>query len=114
MYKIEAIIRPHLLEAVREALTDLHVVGITASDCRGSGSQRGVTHSFRGSQYGAGLSPRVRLEIVVTNAQLESIVDAIQKAAYTGEVGDGKIWVTALHEVVRIRTNERGDAALDV
>ncbi len=113
MYKIEAIIRPHLLEPVRDALQDINVVGITASDCRGSGSQRGVTHSFRGSQYGSGLSPRVKIEIVVADTLKDAVVDTIQKTATTGEVGDGKIWVTSLQEVVRIRTNERGDAALD-
>ena len=114
MYKVEAIIRPHLLDAVRDALDELHVVGVTVSDCRGTGRQRGVSHSFRGSQYGSGLTPRVRLETVVSEAQLNAVVDAIQAAATTGEVGDGKIWVTKLEQVVRIRTNERGDSALDV
>lgn len=113
MYKIEAIIRPHLVDAVRDTLDDLHVVGLTVSDCRGTGRQRGVSHSFRGSQYGSGLTPRVRLELVVGEAMVESIVDAIQKAATTGEVGDGKIWVSRLDQVVRIRTNERGESALD-
>lgn len=112
MYKIEAIIRPHLLEPVREALEDLNIVGMTVTDARGSGRQRGVTHSFRGSQYGSTFSPRTRIEVVVGADQLSLALDTIQQAASTGEVGDGKIWVIALHEVVRIRTNERGDAAL--
>lgn len=113
MYKIEAIIRPHLLDAVRDALDELHVVGLTVSDCRGTGRQRGVSHSFRGSQYGSGLTPRIRLELVVGETHVSSVVDAIQQAAATGEVGDGKIWVSKLEQVVRIRTNERGDSALD-
>lgn len=112
MYKIEAIIRTHLLEAVREALHDLDLIGMTASDCRGEGRQRNVTHSFRGSAYANSLAPRIRLEVVVTAAHLDDAVNAIQKAATTGEVGDGKIFVTKLHDVVRIRTNERGTEAL--
>lgn len=112
MYKIEAIIRPHLFEAVKEALHDVNVIGLTASDCRGLGHQAGVTHSFRGSQYSGGTTPRLRLEIAVTQDQLELAVDAIQRAASTGEVGDGKIFVTKLEYAVRIRTNERGEAAL--
>lgn len=112
MYKIEAIIRPHLFEAVQDALHEVNVVGLTASDCRGTGRQRTVTHSFRGSQYSGGTSPRLRLEVLVTEAQLNDAVDAIQKAATTGEVGDGKIFVTKLTDVVRIRTNEHGESAL--
>lgn len=112
MYKIEAIIRTHLLEPVQDALHELNIIGLTASDCRGTGRQKGVTHSFRGSQYTGGTSPRLRLEVVVTAAQLEEAVDAIQKAASTGEVGDGKIFVTKLEDVVRIRTNEHGESAL--
>jgi nitrogen regulatory protein P-II 1 len=112
MYKIEAIIRPHRLEAVRDALHALDLIGMTASDCRGEGRQRSTAHSFRGSQYSHGLEPRVKVEVVLTEAALESAVDAIQKAATTGEVGDGKIIVYKLDQIVRIRTNERGDAAL--
>jgi len=112
MYKIEAVIRPHLLEAVRDALHDIDVIGLTATDARGEGRQRATTHTFRGSQYSHGLEPRLRIEVVVKSDQLESAVNAIQAAATTGEVGDGKIFITKLDSVVRIRTNERGETAL--
>lgn len=112
MYKIEAVIRTHLLEAVRDALHDVDVIGLTASDARGEGRQRATTHTFRGSQYSHGLEPRLRIEVVVKQDQLDSAVNAIQQAATTGEVGDGKIFITKLDNVVRIRTNERGETAL--
>jgi len=112
MYKIEAIIRPHRLDAVRDALHAVDLIGLTSSDCRGEGRQRSTAHSFRGSQYSHNLEPRLKIEVVVTSAQLESAIDAIQKAANTGEIGDGKIFVFPLEQVVRIRTNERGDVAL--
>lgn len=112
MYKIEAIIRTNRLEAVREALQEIDVIGLTASDCRGEGRQRAVAHTFRGSHYANNLTPRLRIEVVVTTAQLEATVNAIQQAATTGEVGDGKIFVTQLADVVRIRTNEHGESAL--
>ena len=112
MFKIEAIIRPHRLEAVREALHALDLIGMTVTDCRGEGRQRSTAHSFRGSQYSHGMEQRLKIDIILSATQLESAVDAIQGAASTGEVGDGKIIVFKLDEVVRIRTNERGDAAL--
>jgi len=112
MYKIEAIIRPHRLESVRDALQDADIVGMTATDARGEGKQRATTHTFRGSQYSHGLEPRTRIEVVVLDAQLDPAVKAIQEAATTGEVGDGKIFVTKLHDVIRIRTNEHGEEAL--
>ncbi len=112
MYKIEAIIRVHRLDEVRDALQEVDVIGLTVSDCRGSGRQRSTAHSFRGSQYSQNFEPRLRLEILVTSAQLDPAIDAIQAAAQTGEVGDGKIFVTELKTVVRIRTNERGETAL--
>ena len=112
MYKIEAIIRPHRLEAVRDALHDVDIVGLTVSDARGEGRQKATAHTFRGSQYGNNLEPRLRLEVAVVDAQLEIAVNAIQEAATTGEVGDGKIFVTELVDAVRIRTNERGEVTL--
>jgi nitrogen regulatory protein P-II 1 len=112
MFKIEAIIRPHRLDAVREALEALDLIGITVTDCRGEGRMRTATHSFRGSQYSHHLDQRVMVTVAVTADNLAGAVDAIQQAATTGEVGDGKILVTKLHEVVRIRTNERGESAL--
>ncbi len=112
MFKIEAIIRPHRLEAVREALQAHDLIGLTVTDVRGEGRQRTATHSFRGSQYAHHLDPRILVTVAVTAESLDAAVDAIQTAATTGEVGDGKILVTKLHEVVRIRTNERGESAL--
>ncbi len=112
MYKVEAIIRPHRLDAVRDALHAVDLIGMTASDCRGEGRQRSTAHSFRGSQYSHNLEPRLKIEVVVTKDQLDSALDAIQAAANTSEIGDGKIFVTELSQVVRIRTNERGEAAL--
>jgi nitrogen regulatory protein P-II 1 len=112
MYKIEAIIRPHRLDAVRDALKELGLSAVTVSDVRGAGSQAAPTHTFRGSQYAAGLEVRTRLEVFVTEKSLGAAVDAIQEAATTGEVGDGKILVFKAEQAVRIRTNERGEAAL--
>lgn len=109
---IAAIIRPHLLEPVREALEEIDLIGMTASDCRGTGRQKTASHSFRGSQYSHGLDPRVRIEVLVADEHVDAAVDAIQKSANTGEIGDGKIFYWKLDNVVRIRTNERGDAAL--
>ncbi len=113
MYKIEAIIRPHRLEAVRDALTELDLIALTVSDCRGAGRQTAPTHTFRGSQYTHGLEVRMRVEVFVTGDHLDAAVDAIQQAASTGEVGDGKILVFKAEQAVRIRTNERGEAALN-
>ncbi len=113
MYKIEAIIRPHRLEAVRDALREHDLIGITVSDCRGAGRQTAPTHTFRGSQYSHGLEMRVRIEVFVDSTHLALAVDAIQQAATTGEVGDGKILVFKAEQAVRIRTNERGEAAIN-
>lgn len=112
MYKIEAVVRPHLVEAIRESLTEEGISGITVIECRGAGKQAEVTHQFRGSQYGSHLGTRSLLIVAVTEAELTPAVNLIQAAASTGEVGDGKIFVTKLEDVVRIRTNEHGSIAL--
>ncbi len=112
MYKIEAIIRPHRLEAVRDALKEHDLIAVTVSDCRGAGRQSAPTHTFRGSQYSSGLEIRMRVEVFVNDAHLEEAVNAIQAAAMTGEVGDGKILVFKAEQAVRIRTNERGESAI--
>ena len=112
MYKIEANIRPDKFDDVREALHEIEVTMITKIDCRGSGRLRGVTHSFRGGAHGDGLTTRVRIDIVVSEPFLEKTVDAIQRTGTTGEIGDGKIFVIPVQEVVRIRNNERGYTAL--
>jgi nitrogen regulatory protein P-II 1 len=112
MYKIEAIIRPHRLEAVRDALREHDLIAVTVSDCRGAGRQAAPTHTFRGSQYSHGLELRLRVEVFVNDSHLDVAVDAIQQAATTGEVGDGKILVFKAEQAVRIRTNERGESAV--
>ncbi len=112
MVKIEAIIRQNKLEDVQEVLNDLNVSGMTVLDVRGMGRQKGVTHTYRGSQYTMSLTPKVMLILVVLESEVDSIVAAIQEAASTGEVGDGKIFVSQVDQAVRIRTNERGDVVL--
>ena len=112
MVKIEAVIRQNKLEDVQEALNDLNVSGMTVLDVRGMGRQKGVTHTYRGSQYTMSLTPKVMLILVVLESEVDAIVTAIQEAASTGEVGDGKIFVSQVDQAVRIRTNERGDVVL--
>ncbi|HEY0865797.1 MAG TPA: P-II family nitrogen regulator [Fimbriimonas sp.] len=112
MTKIEAYIRNQRLEEVQDALDALDIAGMTVIDVRGMGRSKGVTHTYRGSQYTLNLNPRLKLEIVVNDEQVDEVVEAIQRSASTGEVGDGKILIIPLAEVIRIRTGERGDAAL--
>jgi nitrogen regulatory protein P-II 1 len=112
MQKIEAIIRPMKLDSVREALEDLGVVGMTVTDVRGYGHQRGHTEKYRGNTYVVNLLPKIRLDIVVTDDQLEPVLAALEEAARTGEIGDGKIFIYPVEKAVRIRTGEEGEAAL--
>ena len=112
MYKVEAIIRNQKLEEVQEALEAIKVSGITVSDVRGIGRQKGITHTYRGSQYTMNLVPRVKIEVVVTDEELQEVVDVIRESASTGEIGDGKIFIIKVEDAVRIRTGERGDTSL--
>jgi len=112
MQKIEAIIRPMKLDSVRQALEDLGVVGMTVTDVRGYGHQRGHTEKYRGNTYVVNLLPKIRLDIVVTDEQLEPALAALEEAARTGEIGDGKIFIYPVEKAVRIRTGEEGEAAL--
>jgi nitrogen regulatory protein P-II 1 len=112
MKKVESIIRPHLLDAVKSALQDIGVVGMTVSEVKGFGRQKGHTETYRGSEYTVEFLPKVKVEVVVPDALADQVVDAVIKTAKTGKFGDGKVFVTALAEVVRIRTGERGEAAL--
>ncbi len=112
MVKIEAIIRPQRLEAVQTALEELDVHGMTVTEVKGMGKQRGATYTYRGSQYTLSLSPKVKIEVVALDGDEKAVVEAIVKSAQTGEVGDGKIFIAHIDDVVRIRTGERGDAAL--
>jgi nitrogen regulatory protein P-II 1 len=112
MKKIEAIIRPHLLDAVRNALQEIDVKGMTVSEVQGYGRQRGHTETYRGTEYQIEFIPKMKVEVVVPDDIEEMAVHAIMKAARTGKFGDGKIFVTTLDDVIRIRTGERGEAAL--
>jgi len=112
MKKIEAIIRPHKLEEVREALQESGVHGMTISEVKGVGRQQGHAEVYRGSEYKVDFLPKVKLEIVVSDKMIDPIVSLIVKASKTGNVGDGKIFVTPVDEAIRIRTDEVGDDAL--
>ena len=112
MKKIEAIIRPFKLDEVKEALVEEGIRGLTISEVRGYGRQKGHTETYRGSEYQIEFIPKIKIEIVVDDALLEKVVDAILRTAKTGQVGDGKIFVIPVEEVVRIRTEESGEAAL--
>ena len=112
MKKIEAIIRPHLLDAVRSALQDVNVVGMTISEVQGYGRQKGHTETYRGTEYQIEFIPKIKIEVVVSEDIEESVVEAIMKTARTGKFGDGKIFVVNLNDTIRIRTGERGEAAL--
>ncbi|MFP6627082.1 MAG: P-II family nitrogen regulator [Deltaproteobacteria bacterium] len=112
MKKVEAIIKPFKLDEVKEALSGAGVQGITVSEVKGFGRQRGHTELYRGAEYVVDFLPKVKLEIIVKDDQLESVIEAIGAAAKTGRIGDGKIFVTSVEEVVRIRTGETGESAL--
>lgn len=112
MKKIEAIVRHHRVEQIKEALVALGLQGMTISEVRGFGRQKGQTETYRGAEYRVDFLPKVKVEVVVADNKLEQAVAAIAKAAHTGQVGDGKIFVTPLEEIVRIRTGETGSDAL--
>ena len=112
MKKIEAIIRPHLLESVKDALQALGVQGMTISEVKGFGRQKGHTEVYRGSEYKVEFVPKVKVEVVVDEEIVEGAVDAIVKAARTGKFGDGKIFIFPVEEAVRIRTGEHGLSAV--
>ena len=112
MKLITAIIRPFKLDEVREALAEVGVTGITVTEVKGFGRQKGHTELYRGAEYVVDFLPKIKLETVVAEASLEAVIEAIQQAAGTGKIGDGKIFVTALEQVVRIRTGEVGADAL--
>jgi nitrogen regulatory protein P-II 1 len=112
MKKIEAIIRPHLLDAVRSALQEVEVVGMTISEVQGYGRQRGHTETYRGTEYQIEFIPKIKIEVIVADDIEDFVVQAIIKTARTGKFGDGKIFVLSLEDVIRIRTGERGEAAI--
>ena len=112
MKKIEAIIQPHKLEEVKDALLGIGVDGMTVSEVRGHGRQKGHTEVYRGQEYKVDLVPKVKLELVVKDARSDEIVRTLSTAARSGRVGDGKVFVTSVLDAVRIRNDDRGEAAL--
>lgn len=112
MQKIEAIIQPSRLDAVKDALVEAGIAGITILEARGHGRQKGHTEFYRGREYAVDLLPKVKLEVVVPDAMLETAVQAIVTSARTGRIGDGKIFVSRIDEAIRIRNDERGEIAL--
>jgi nitrogen regulatory protein P-II 1 len=112
MKKIEAIIKPFKLEEVKDALADLGIEGMTVSEVKGFGRQKGHTEIYRGSEYTVDFLPKIKIEVVLTDARVEPAVGAIVKAAKTGKIGDGKVFVSPVEEAIRIRTDETGEKAV--
>ncbi len=112
MKKIEAIIKPFKLDEVREALAEVGVTGLTVTEVKGFGRQKGHTELYRGAEYVVDFLPKVKIEVVVSSDKLDIVLEAIVNAARTGKIGDGKIFVTSVERVVRIRTGETDDAAI--
>jgi nitrogen regulatory protein P-II 1 len=108
MKKVETVIRPHLLDAVKNALQEVNVLGMTVSEVQGYGRQRGHTETYRGAEYQIEFVPKVSVEVVVDDAIADAVVDAIVEAGRTDKIGDGKVWVTDVARLVRIRTGEEG------
>jgi nitrogen regulatory protein PII len=112
MKKIEAIIKPFKLEEVKEALAEIGVEGMTVSEVKGFGRQKGHTEIYRGSEYTVDFLPKIKIEIVLAEAQVSAALNAVIKAARTGKIGDGKVFVSSIEDAVRIRTEERGEEAV--
>ncbi len=112
MKKIEAIIKPFKLDEVKEALQEIGLQGITVVEARGFGRQKGHTELYRGAEYVVDFLPKVKLEVIVESSMVEKTVEAIMNAAQTGRIGDGKIFISPIEEVIRIRTGERGSSAI--
>ena len=112
MKLVTAIIKPHMLDDVRDTLSKLGVTGLTVTEVRGFGRQKGHTEIYRGAEYSVDFVPKIKMEIVVADDRAEAVVDAVKTAARTGQIGDGKIFVSDMEQAVRIRTSEAGDAAL--
>ncbi len=112
MKKIEAIIKPFKLDDVREALSDVGITGLTTTEVKGFGRQKGHTELYRGAEYVVDFLPKVKIEVVVEEKLLDQCIDAIMNSARTGKIGDGKIFVTTVEQVIRIRTGEKGNDAI--
>ncbi len=112
MKKIEAIIKPFKLEEVKTALAELGIQGLTVAEVKGFGRQKGHTEIYRGSEYAVDFLPKIKIEVVLADAQVPAVVEAVVKAAKTGKIGDGKIFVSPVESVIRIRTGETGEQAV--
>ena len=112
MKKVDAIIKPFKLDDVREALSDIGITGMTATEVKGFGRQKGHTELYRGAEYVVDFLPKVKIELVIAEEQLDQCIEAITNAARTGKIGDGKIFVSSIEQVVRIRTGETGKEAI--
>jgi len=112
MKKIEAVVKPFKLDEVREALSEVGVTGLTVTEVKGFGRQKGHTELYRGAEYVVDFLPKVKIEVVLADDMVERAIDAIVRAARTGKIGDGKIFVTAVEQVIRIRTGEAGEQAV--
>ncbi len=112
MKKIEAIIKPFKLDEVKEALHEVGLQGLTVLEAKGFGRQKGHTELYRGAEYVVDFLPKVKIELIVNDDMLEHAVEAIQQAAHTGRIGDGKIFITSVEEAIRVRTGERGQEAI--
>ena len=112
MKKVEAIIKPFKLEEVKEALSNVGIKGLTVIEVKGFGRQKGHKELYRGAEYEIEFLPKVKLEVVVPESELEAVIEAIVSSARTGRLGDGKVFVSPIEEVIRIRTGERGEAAI--
>jgi len=112
MKKIEAIIKPFKLDEVKEALHEVGLQGITVTEAKGFGRQKGHTELYRGAEYVVDFLPKIKIEIVLDDALVENAIEAIQKSAHTGRIGDGKIFVSSIEEAIRIRTGEKGTEAI--
>lgn len=112
MKKIEAVIKPFKLDEVKKALTDIHIEGMTVSEVKGFGRQKGHTELYRGAEYAVEFIPKVKVEVVTTEDMVPKVIEAIINTAKTGKIGDGKIFVSPVEETIRIRTGEKGKEAL--
>ena len=112
MKEVEAIVKPLKLDEVKEALQELGLQGLTVFEAKGFGRQKGHTELYRGAEYVVDFLPKVKIELIIEDSQLEAVIDAIQKSALTGKIGDGKIFVSSIDDAIRIRTGERGSEAI--
>ena len=112
MKKVEAIIKPFKLDEVKDKLNEIGIQGITVTEVKGFGRQKGHTELYRGAEYVVDFLPKIKMEVVIADAQVEEVTNTIVKAAQTGRIGDGKIFITSLEDTIRIRTGERGEEAV--